>query len=257
LEALQFLRAKLQFASSAVSGPVLVVTSGQEGEGKSIAVASLGLALSAAGNDVICVDADLYRPRLHEYLALPPNLPGFSEVLNRQAGLDDVLQDVTLGPTAVGGDGTRTRSWSLGKPLMTPEGEPLAGLSSAWGSLQVVSAGRQDAAPEPFDESRLADLLAELRNRADYVVFDTPPVLLVGDAFPLLIAADTVIVVARRGWTRKGAAEAVRVTLDGLAVDRVSVILTDSDEREDFRYGGGYYRRPPSAPKTPEESGVV
>jgi Mrp family chromosome partitioning ATPase/capsular polysaccharide biosynthesis protein len=255
-EALQLLRAKLQFASSAVSGPVLVVTSGQEGEGKSIAVASLGLALSAAGKDVICVDADLYRPRLHEYLGLPANYPGFAELLNEQAELDDVLQDISLGPMAVGGDGSGGRGRLMGKPQADSDGESLAALSSAWGSLQAVTAGRQDATPEPFDERRLARLLGELRNRADYVVFDTPPVLLVGDAFPLLIAADSVIAVARLGWTRKGAAEAVRVTLDGLGIDRLSVILTDSDEREAFRYGGGYYRRQ-SARQAPEESGVV
>jgi succinoglycan biosynthesis transport protein ExoP len=235
---------------------VLVVTSGQEGEGKSIAVASLGLALSAAGKDVICVDADLYRPRLHEYLGLPANYPGFAELLNEQAELDDVLQDISLGPMAVGGDGSGGRGRLMGKPQADSDGESLAALSSAWGSLQAVTAGRQDATPEPFDERRLARLLGELRNRADYVVFDTPPVLLVGDAFPLLIAADSVIAVARLGWTRKGAAEAVRVTLDGLGIDRLSVILTDSDEREAFRYGGGYYRRQ-SAPQAPEESRVV
>ena len=252
-ESLQVLRAKLRFASSGVSRPVIVVTSAQEGEGKSLAVANIGLSLAAAGKDVICVDADLYRPQLHEYLGLPGDVPGFADVLAQREELDDVLTDVSLRPVAPGTGAGRRRGRSLIKPGADSEGDFLAALASAWGSLRVVTAGRQDAAPGPFDERRVMELLDELRTNADYVVFDTPPVLLAGDAFPLLVAADSVIVVARRGWTRKGAAEAVRATLDGLGFDRISVILTDSDEREAFKYGGGYYKSPSSP--APEESG--
>jgi tyrosine-protein kinase len=262
-EALQLLRAKLQFAPSTVSRPVIVVTSGQEGEGKSIAAANIGLALTAAGKDVICVDADVHRPRLHDYLGLPGNRPGFADVLDQRAELDDVLLEVPLSPVAVGRDVGRSRGWSMAKLGSmakldaASDGQPLAALSSEWGRLRAITAGHQDATPPgPFDERRVAELLEDLWNNAHYVVFDTPPVLLVGDAFPLLIAADRVIVVARRGWTAKGTAEAVRATLDGLGIDKISVILTDSDEREGFRYGGGYYRSP-SARRAPEEPGVV
>lgn len=256
LEALQLLTARLQFARAEGHHPVIVVTSGQDGEGKSIAVANVGLALAAAGKDVICVDADLYRPRLHEYLGLSDDRPGLADVLDQSAELRDVLQNVPLGALSAESDGARDRPWSSAKPDEASDNRPVA-LSSAWGRLRAVTAGHRDASqPEPLEELRLAILLEDLRSRADYVVFDTPPVLLVGDAFPLLVAAESVIVVARRGWTRKGAAEAVRVTLDGLGIDELSVILTDSDEPEAFRYGGGYFRSP-GAPRPPEKFPVA
>jgi Mrp family chromosome partitioning ATPase len=256
LESLQLLTARLQFGRSEVNRPVIGVTSGQDGEGKTIAVANIGLALAAAGKDVICVDADLYRPRLHEYLGLPDDRPGLADVLDQRAELRKALQDVPLGPLSAESDGAGDRGWSSAKPDEPSESRPGA-FPSAWGRLRAVTSGRRDASqPEPLDELRLALLLEDLRSRADYVVFDTPPVLLVGDAFPLLVAADSVIVVARRGWTKKDAAEAVRATLDGLGIDELSVILTDSDEPEAFRYGGGYFRSP-GAPRSSEKSPVA
>jgi non-specific protein-tyrosine kinase len=246
LEALQLLRAKLQVATSGVRRPVIVVTSGQQGEGKSFVVASIGLSLALAGKDVICVDADLYRPETHEYLGLPGDRPGFGDLLDHRAELDDVVQYVSLRPVEQG-RGTKRPGGSPGASEAGSDSgdDLLGGPSSTWGSLRAVTAGRQDTNSAPFDERRLAELLEELRSSADYVVFDTPPVLLAGDAFPLLAAADSIVVAARKGWTRKGAAEAVRTTLSGLEFDRVSVILTDSDEREAFGYGGRYYNGRP------------
>jgi Mrp family chromosome partitioning ATPase len=83
------------------------------------------------------------------------------------------------------------------------------------------------------------------------VIFDSPPALVAGAAYPLLGSADSVIVVARQGWTTKSTAQATRAMLEGVGAERVSVVLTNSGSDEsdygpDERTGSGGTRRVPS-----------
>jgi Mrp family chromosome partitioning ATPase len=73
----------------------------------------------------------------------------------------------------------------------------------------------------------VADVITRLLERADYVIFDSPP-LSVAEAYPLAVRADNVLVVARRGRTTKDQAEWARDTLEEIGVEKVGVVLTDS-----------------------------
>ena len=79
-------------------------------------------------------------------------------------------------------------------------------------------------------------VLEDLRNRAEFVVIDVPPLTL-PDALPLVVQADTVIVVARRGRTTRDNAQAVRATLDEIGARQVRVVLTDVPAGRASRYG--------------------
>jgi receptor protein-tyrosine kinase len=225
LESLQLLRANLEFSDRGMSGPLAVVTSAVPEEGKSTVVANLGVALALAGHDVVCVEGDLRRPRLPYYLGLPTRHGGLAEVLEGRAQLEDVLQEVPLNLAPSRNGGRR--------------GDP--GASSANGSrarLRVIMAGTPISNPaDVLTGDRVADLVDELRASADYVIVDTPPILLVGDAFPLVRLADTVIIVAREGRTNKSTAQAVKATLEGLGVVKASVVLTDSRGELGGSYG--------------------
>lgn len=238
-EALQLLCAKLQFSHAPLRGPAIVITSAQEEEGKSTVAANLSVALAAAGRDVVCVGADFHRPTLHEYFNLPSDAPGLIDVMQRRAEFADVFQSVPL-RDLVTGDGRRPTAMSSAR-----RGVRSGGAASApRGRLRAITAGRvEPGAVRLFDDHRLAMVMDGLRASAEYVIFDSPPVLLVGDAYPLLVAADSVIVVARSGWTSQGTAEAVRATLESLGVEHVGVILTDSEERVDFQYAADSYHR--------------
>jgi capsular polysaccharide biosynthesis protein/MinD-like ATPase involved in chromosome partitioning or flagellar assembly len=246
-EALQLLCAKLQFSHAPVSGPAIVITSAQETEGKSTVAANLSMALAAAGRNVVCVGADLYRPTLHEYFDVPRDAPGLIDVMNRRAEVADVFQPVALGMAAVGGVVTPTVITTASRDArVTAQASPR-------GRLQVITAGRvEPGAIRLLDERRIVDLVELLRQSADYVIFDSPPVLLVGDAYPLLAAADSVIVVARSGRTTQGTAEAVRATLDSLQIKRVGIVLTDSRERVDSGYAAAAYSGLELAPRREE-----
>jgi succinoglycan biosynthesis transport protein ExoP len=227
LSALELLRANVQF-SSAVQGPVIVVTSAHEDEGKTRVAGDLGRALASAGNEVICVGADLRRPKLHEYLGRPRRGPGLVDVLEGRLELADALQGVKL-------DGRRT------------------GVPEQDGRLRLLAAGRVlRVSSSMLAGERLQELVEDLRALGQYVIFDSPPALVAGDVYPLIGAADSVIVVARQGWTTKSTAEAMRTTLEGLGAKRVSVVLTNSERDESGVQE--YYQPSGAAPRARKKS---
>ena len=189
-----------------ISGPNIVVTSASSHEGKSTVAANLGAALARAGKRVVCVDADVRRPSLHLLLGVDPDSPGLVDVLENGVELGEALQPVELIQPTLNGGG----------PL------------EAHGRLEVLSAGSTpSSAIGVLTPEAVAAIMEQLRERADYVVFDSPP-LLVADSFPLALQSDNLIVVARRGRTTRDQAEAVRATLEGLGIEKVGIVLTDA-----------------------------
>ena len=225
--ALQLLRANLEFSS--VNGPTIVVTSALPEEGKSTVAANLSVALASAGNDVICVEGDVRKPRLHEYLGVTAQV-GLVDVLEGRSKLDMALVDVPL-------------TNSMHFPAVT---KPRSGTNrppGSAGTLRALLSGRRPTEPmlgQLFTSERVDQLINALARQAKYVIFDTPPLLLVGDAFPLLARADSILVVAREGHTTKDSAESVQATLRALGATSTAVIVTDARSTVGYGYEYGY-----------------
>ena len=211
LASLDLLRAKLEFTQRVGrAGRTLVVTSAATDDGKSTVAASLASTLARSGEKVICVDADVRRPSLHRLLEFPFESPGFADIVTSDAKLEDLLISVDI-ETNGNGD--------------TP--------SHSDGRLEVLPAGSWSEPVRPLSPHSATELVRLLQRRADYVVFDAPP-LYVADAFPLAVSSDSVLVVARRGRTTMDQAESVRVTLQGLGVKQVGIVLTDAPAVEKY-----------------------
>lgn len=227
--ALQLLRANLEFSS--LTGPTIVVTSALPEEGKSTVAANLCVALASAGNDVICVEGDVRKPRLHEYLGIT-SPTGLVDVLEGRLTLDKGLVNVPL---------RIPLRW-----VAPQQGRAKAAATSSAsgpGRLRALLCGTRPAesvVSQLFANEQIGQLIQDLGRKAKYVIFDTPPMLLVGDAFPLLTQADSVLVVAREGRTTKESAESVHATLNALGVESVGVILTDARRLSGFGYSYGY-----------------
>jgi Mrp family chromosome partitioning ATPase/capsular polysaccharide biosynthesis protein len=203
---LDLLRARLEFAQMGVAGPTILVTSAGSEAATSPVAASLGAALTWAGNSVVCVDADVRSPSLHRSLGMPSEGPGLVGVLENGTPLEEALLTVDLVQPAANGAG----------PARTP------------GKLELLPAGGPPSTLiGVLTPSAITGLMKRLHERADYVVFDCPS-LLVADALPLALQSDNVLVVARRGRTTKDQAESVRETLEGLGVAKIGVVLTDT-----------------------------
>ncbi len=81
-----------------------------------------------------------------------------------------------------------------------------------------------------LSEDAAASVTTTLRDAARYVVIDAPPLLRGAGAYPLVLNADAVIVVARDGGTRTADARVVRALLEGPGGGNVGVVLTMSNE---------------------------
>lgn len=234
LEALNLLRANLEFSPGGVAGPTILVTSALSGEGKTTVAANLGSVLAMGGHKVVCVEADMRRPALRGYMGVPAQAQGLLEVLNGDVELDRALQSVDLvGPSNTKG-GLRRMGLGRRNGDRVSEGQaPFVG-----GELRILAMGSGSRHTGiAFTPETLAPLIEKLRLRADYIILDSSPLLTLADSFPLAQHSDNVLVVARHGRTKKDKAEAVKARLEGLGVLRVGVILVDSPRPE----SAGYY----------------
>jgi len=202
-ESYRVLRTNIHFASVDAPARTLLVTSSNPGEGKTTTAANLAFAMAMDGRRVILVDTDLRRPALHTLLDLPA-LPGLTDVL-------------------------------LGHAALAPH-EVMPGLS-------VLTAGSTAPNPGELINSRtFRNLVDGLTQRADVVIFDSPPVLVAADAAILASQMDGTIVVVEVGSTKKAAAYRVlqllrqaRANVLGLAFNKLRA--RDSGEYLYYQYG--------------------
>lgn len=190
-EAYRALRTNLSFYSLDNPLRTLVVTSPAPGEGKSTTVANLAVTLAQSGRRTILVDCDLRRPSLHELFDLKAE-PGFTNMV-----LAD-NQEIPLQET---------------------------GVENLW----LLAAGTKP--PNPADllgAKKVDQIIAQLQEQADIVLFDAPPIIAVTDAAVLGAKVDGVLLVIQAGKTRRDHAERAKETLEKARVRIVGAALTNA-----------------------------
>ena len=213
LEPYHLLRANLQFSRSGPESQTILVTSAEIGEGKTTVVSNLALAHAVAGQKVIALDADMRRPTLHRALGLAQD-EGLNEYLSRDdASLDEFLTDCPLPSDA--------RS----------------------GSLRVLVAGTGTTTPTAILSSdRMRRMLDEMKEMADVIILDSPPVLYSSDALVIANAVDRVILVVWSGMLRNAAVQRAREGLEMVKATRVDVVLNKLRRDVDtYAYYSQYY----------------
>ncbi len=210
-EAYRALRTNVTFVSAEQrSLHVIAVTSPGPGEGKSTTAANLAITLAQKGARVLLADADLRRPLVHRAFNLV-----------QEPGLTDVLVGAATPHEAV--------------------------RSGVLPNLDVLPGGALPPNPsELLGSEAMHRVLAELRSRYDFLVFDTPPALAVTDATVLGTSADAVILVLRAGETEEGAAQRA-VELFRRVQARVAGAVLNGVEKQRDRYSQYYYAREPRA----------
>lgn len=192
-EAYRTLRTNILFAGVEKPIRTLLVTSPVPDDGKSTTLANLAVTLAQSGHSTILVDADLRRPAQHTLWGLP-----------NDRGLTSLMLDSSL--------------------LANP---PLQ--STLVEHLHVLSSGPQPPNPADLLLSKAMDTVIEaLRGRADYVLFDAPPVLAVTDALVLVGKVDGVLLVIKAGTTRRDQAEKARDALNRVNARIIGVALTNA-----------------------------
>ena len=200
----------------------LLVTSSVQGEGKSVCVANLAVTLAMGGKKVFIVDADLRRPRQHQYFGLE-NAVGVSTVVTGQTSLDDALRKVHLEPVT-GANEVDFKTWAGG-------GESLS-------RIYVLTSGPLPPNPgEIVSSRRFAAVIETLAEEADIVLVDSPAMLAVGDTAALASLVDGLVFLvdmqrAKRPMLQQAADQLVRLPCRSLGI----VLRV-----EGAKSGGGYY----------------
>jgi protein-tyrosine kinase len=172
----------------------LAFTSAQSGEGKTTTAVNAALALGKGGrNRVVLVDADLRRPGVASMLGLRAN-KGLTDIVAGRASIDDCM-------------------WRFGSDelYVLPAGTPPDDLSAT------------------LCDPRMGETLTALKQRFDFVVVDTPPVLPLADVPTLSRDLDGAILVVKANHTPKELVNAALEALYGVTVH--GLVLNEVDPR--------------------------
>lgn len=191
-EAYRVLRTNIQFSSLDRPLRTLLITSAGSEEGKSTTLANLAVTFAQAGNEVVVVDSDLRRPSLHKLFGLP-NEQGLTTFL-----LESPDQAPPLQPTHVE-------------------------------RLRVLTSGPLPHNPsELLGSQRMEKAIAALRDLADLVLFDCPPVVAIADAAVLGRRVDGALLVVSAGRSRRDHATRAKRLLDKANVNVLGAVLTNA-----------------------------
>jgi succinoglycan biosynthesis transport protein ExoP len=202
-EAFRMLRTGLAFANAERPLHTIAVTSPGPSEGKSTISVNLATVLAQGGSRVLLIDADLRHPVLHTVFKH-----------GKKPGLSDLIilnSDPAQAIFATGQDGL----FCL----------PCGTIPPSPADLLTLNATRA--------------LLERLEGMYDYVVIDTPPVLVAADTPILGALADTSIMVVRAGRTALDALEDARAAMLNGGAHLSGLVV--NDVKRSGRYGRYYY----------------
>lgn len=206
-EAYRVLRTNLLFSRKDDKLNTVAVVSAGAGEGKTTTVFNLATVFAQSNQRVVVVDSDLRRPALHKLLRVS-NAIGLTNYLLKQNKLEEVIQTTSLA---------------------TLDFMPSGKLPSS--SLGILNS------------AQMKDLIAELKQRYDFVFFDSPPIMGVSDASILASEVDmTLQVIQYRRYPQpmniraKQLIEKVGGNLIGIVLNNINM-----SQDESYYYYSGYY----------------
>lgn len=207
-EAYRVLRTNMLFGRKDSSMNTIAVVSGGAGEGKSTTIFNLATIFAQNGAKVLLVDSDLRRPALHKLLNVS-NSMGLTNLLLKQNQIEEVVQT-----TKVPG---------------------LHFLPS--GKLPSSSLG-------VLNSSQMREFVRQARERYDFVLFDSPPIMGVSDASILASVVDmSLLVIQYRKYPQvmtiraKQMVEKVGGNLMGVVLNNINI----SQDSYYYYYSGYYY----------------
>ena len=203
-ELFRLIRTNLRFILPAeTKNPVILVTSGINGDGKSYVSSNTALSLAILGKKVVLVGLDIRKPMLANYFGLRDKGRLTDYLAEPEVTIDDII---------------------------VPSGEHR--------NLDLIPCGTIPPNPaELLQTERVDELFAELRKRYDYIIVDTAPVALVSDTYHLDRIADMTIFVCRYKYTP---AEMIDYINNMIAQKRMHNVACVLNGVKSMRAGYGY-----------------
>ena len=207
-EAYRHLRTSLLFSSAGKPPQTILVTSSQPSEGKTTTAINTAITLAQADADVVLIDCDLRRPRLHSHFQMD-NSHGLTNYLSGERQTEHLLKTYPDLP-----------------------------------KLKVITSGPIPPNPtELLGSNEMRNLLQFLKGRFKHVVIDSPPAISFTDAAILSTIVDGVVLVAMAGKSSVHLMRRFKQRLGTIGARIYGVVLNGikSGSVEYEYYGAGYY----------------
>ena len=187
------------------NGVAIMVTSAYPEDGKTTVTTNLALMFAQSDAKVVLVDADIRKGRIAKYFKRK-SAPGLSDCLSGQATLEEVIHNSHINE-----------------------------------NLSYITCGTHSPRPyELLESEEMKKLVQELRTRFDYVIIDTPPVLLISDALALSPSTDGTVLVCRHQVSYISDIERALNTLEFAKAKVLGVVVNDYKAPKVSKIYGGY-----------------
>ncbi len=215
-EAYRSVRTALYLNSQSTDAKVIQVSSPEPGDGKSTFSANMAVGLAQLGKKVLLIDADLRRPTTHRLLAVDPKI-GLSDVLEGEIELLNAVQSTSVS------------------------------------NLSILTSGVLPTNPaEQLSSSAFRNVMETARKEFDFVIVDTPPILVVSD--PCIVAphVDGMLLMLRLYKNRRATVARTIELIDSHSVNLIGTVTNGFDDSSDDQYRrseeySGYYETDRSA----------
>jgi capsular exopolysaccharide synthesis family protein len=196
-EAYQFVVASLRLALKQHGGHTVLITSPVPGDGKTITALNVAIAAGRDGREVLLVDGDQRQRELSRICWLVDR-PGLTDIALGQSSVDDAVAEC----------------WLAGCP-----------------APRAVAAGSAVGDVASFlRTSSFRAAMDQLKERADLVVIDSPPILTAADALSIAAQADGVVLIVRNG-TPMSVLQDVRRQLDLTGCPLLGYVFNRADTK--------------------------
>lgn len=178
----------------------IMITSPEPDDGKTTTACNLAVVLAQHGKQVVLVDADLRKPSIH--IAFNSNnMNGLTSVLTKEISLTRAVLQTDIP------------------------------------NLEILTSGPIPPNPsELLDSNAMETVLEELKERFDYVIIDTPPVLAVTDAEIIGNKCDGIVLVVECGKTRKDRAMKAKGLLEKVKSQLLGVVVNGEETQKNEYY---------------------